>query len=59
MPDTSPEAYSLEHFGIFGYLHGFGTLSFGIFGILGIYQDLEVQASRNIVKNKKYKKIRS
>ena len=33
-PDTSPEAYSLktlDFFGIFGYSHGFGTLSFGFF----------------------------
>ena len=33
-PDTSPEAYSLKNFrifGIFGHVHGFGTFSFGNF----------------------------
>ena len=34
----APEAYSLKNFrifGIFGYSHGFGTLSFGFFGFFG------------------------
>ena len=59
-PDTSPEAYSLKNFGFFWNFWVFAWFwhpQLWIFlEFLGIYKDVEVQASRNIVNTQKIQK---